>query len=548
MFFPYHMLQRLDQNFGLDMTGLRFLLLISRWPLTQPCKVGEVAGKHNPYNSGGEKMRKRISMLALAGALVIPGVALAQEADLAEQVENLTREVEQLKVQSQEQQEYIAGIDDTLWHDMSTRFHWSGDFRSRFDYYTRDRYTAADPNSTVTEKNNSLMTNRLRLNMYAQVQDNVEFVGRLAMFKAWGMQNAPTVEEGFLGGFPSIDGNVGRRPDDSKLLVDRAIVNWNDIGGTNFWFSVGRRPTTDGPPNQLRMNSDTRMATPLSYMDWPFDGLTIGYAYDSLFNVVDLPGRVRFCYGRGFEAGLGGENTLDDTDFMGISWDIYNQGDRFVYFQSYIAMDVFNYPDFSDSLMNVGAESMFGPRDNIGDIYHTSAMYMDKVADFNYFIGGGWSRTDPDSNGMFNDVDPATGQIIANTDSEDGYSIYLGARYDLPQVAAVKIGAEYNYGSEHWIGMSPGHDDIYASKLATRGQVFEVYGIYDIPGQAVTRLGNAFIRFGYQHYDYDYTGSLDWNMRPYDLSSSSDRLEAVQVGALAVDKADQVYVTFEAKF
>ena len=510
-------------------------------------------------------MRKRISMLALAGALVIPGVALAQEADLAEQVENLTREVEQLKVQSQEQQEYIAGIDDTLWRDMSTRFHWSGDFRSRFDYYTRDRYVGTnyvDPgdgsqmptaHKKVSEKNNSLMTNRLRLNMYAQVQDNVEFVGRLAMFKAWGMQNAPTADGGFFGGYPSIDGNVGRRPDDSKLLVDRAIVNWNNIGGSNFWFSIGRRPTTDGPPNQLRMYSDNRMASPVSYMDWPFDGLTIGYAYDSLFNVVDLPGRIRFCYGRGFEAGLG-ENTLDDTDFMGISWDIYNQGDRFVYFQSYIAMDVFNYPDISDSLIAQALsappeEGGMGPRDNIGDIYHTSAMYMDKVADFNYFIGGGWSRTDPNSNGMFNDfMAIQMGTDGPNTDSEDGYSIYLGARYDLPQVAAVKIGAEYNYGSEYWIGMSPGHDDIYASKLATRGQVFEVYGIYDIPGQAVTRLGNAFIRFGYQHYDYDYTGSLDWNMRPYDLSSSSDRQEAVQMGALAVDNADQVYVTFEARF
>ncbi|ADH86774.1 DUF3373 domain-containing protein [Desulfurivibrio alkaliphilus] len=498
-------------------------------------------------------MRKKISMLALAGALVIPGAALAQELSLEERVEALTREVEELKA-------HTAELDDTLWHDMSTRFHLSGDFRSRYDYYSRDRYVGTnyvvppgftDPVPTdtkkITEKNKNLMTNRLRLNMYAKAQDNVEFVGRLAMFKAWGMQNAPNDDGGFFGGYPGIDGNSGRRVDDNKLLVDRAIVNWNNIADTNFWFSIGRRPTTDGPPSQLRMNSETRMATPLSYMDWPFDGLTIGYAYDKLFNLIDLPGRVRFCYGRGFEAGLG-ENTLKDTDFMGISWDIYNQGSRFVYFQSYVAKEVFNYPDISDAMVAAEVANMMGPRDNIGDIYHTSAMYMDQWQNLNYFIGGGWSRTDPNRNGMFNDyMAMMMGTDGPNTDSENGYSIYLGVRYDLPQTA-FKFGAEYNYGSEYWIGMSPGHDDIYASKLATRGQVFEIYGIYDIPGRPVSRFGNAFIRVGYQHYDYDYTGSLDWNMRPYDLGKSSDRTEAAAMGVAAVDKADQVYVTFEARF
>ncbi|MDF1613899.1 DUF3373 family protein [Desulfurivibrio dismutans] len=541
-------------------------------------------------------MRKKISMLALAGALVIPGAALAQELSLEEKVEALTREVEELKA-------HTAEIDDTLWHDMSTRFHLSGDFRSRYDYYSRDRYVGTNYVDTgsgvmmptdikkVTEKNSSLMTNRLRLNMYARAQENVEFVGRLAMFKAWGMQSTPDN----TGDFPAIDGNSSRRPEDNKLLVDRAIINWNNIADTNFWFSIGRRPTTDGPPSQLRMNSETRLATPLSYMDWPFDGLTIGYAYDSLFNVIDLPGRVRFCFGRGFEAGLG-ENTLKDTDFMGISWDIYNNNDRFVYFQSYVAKDVFNFPDMDQAIVDQMNQDMaysalamaqsygltpaqYGPifegmtpmeRDNIGDIYHTAALYKDRAQNFHYFVAGGWSRTDPNSNGMFNDnaagmqdlqaalamtagLNPGDPGYVPfanyspNTSSENGYSIYLGARYDLPNTQ-FKFGLEYNYGSEYWIGMSPGHDDIYASKLATRGHVYEVYGIYDIPGRAVSSFGNAFIRVGYQHYDYNYTGSLDWNTKPYDLSSSSERAMATYMGIETVDKADQVYVTFEARF
>ncbi|MFH7320575.1 DUF3373 domain-containing protein [Desulfurivibrio sp. D14AmB] len=477
-------------------------------------------------------MKKTFSMLALTGLLALPVVGEAA---------TLENEIAELKRQLAEQQAQLDALDQTVWHDIGTRFHWSGDFRSRYDYYSRDRYTAANPNATVTEKNDSLMTNRLRLNMYAKVQDNVEFVGRLAMFKAWGMQNAPDDEGGFFGGYPGIDGNSGRRASDNTLLVDRAIVNWNNIADTNFWFSIGRRPTTDGPPSQLRQNEDRRMATPVSYMDWPFDGLTIGYAYDKLFSFVDLPGRIRFCYGRGFESGLG-STTIKDTDFMGISWDIHNQGNRFVYLQSYIAMDVFNYPDIADPLTEAAIFAMMGPRDNVGDIYHTSALYMDKVQSVNYFIAGGWSRTDPNQNGMFSDM-----AVGPNTSSENGYSIYVGTRYDLPQ-APVKLGLEYNYGSEYWIGMSPGHDDIYASKLATRGHVYEIYGIYDIPGRQVSPLGNAFIRVGYQHYRYDYTGSLDWNMRPYDLGSAAERQQAAAMGVLMADKADQVYVTFEAKF
>ena len=199
-------------------------------------------------------------------------------------------------------------------------------------------------------------------------------------------------------------------------------------------------------------------------------------------------------------------------------------------------------------MVEAAIAGMMGPRDNIGDIYHTSALYMDKWQNLNYFVAGGWSRTKPNQNGMFNDyIAMQMMQAGPNTNSENGYSLYLGARYDLPQ-APLKFGLEYNYGSKHWIGMSPGHDEIYASKLATRGHVYEVYGIYDIPGQAVSRLGKAFFRVGYQHYRYDYTGSLDWNMRPYDLGSAAERQQAAMLNALMVDKADQIYVTFEAKF
>ena len=150
--------------------------------------------------------------------------------------------------------------------------------------------------------NDTLWTNRFRLNMRVGITENVDFKGRLAMYKTWGNQSAFTDDTGTM--CPVFDGNVTRTPaESSALYVDRAFVNWNNIAGLPMWFSIGRRPTTDGPPGQFRMNADERLATPMAFMDWPFDGISVGYAWN--WGVEPLgDSRIRFCYGRGFEAGL----------------------------------------------------------------------------------------------------------------------------------------------------------------------------------------------------------------------------------------------------
>ena len=404
-------------------------------------------------------------------------------------------------------------------------------------------------------ENTSLYTNRFRLNMRVKATENVEFKGRLAMYKTWGSQELPENVTAF--GYPSFDGTAAREPRDSILRVDRAIVNWNNIGGQPVWFSIGRRPTTDGPAAQYRMGMDKRLATPTAHMDWPFDGLAVGYAYANLFGMEDWPGRVRFCYGRGFENGLlfdDGSN-IDDTDFAGLSWDIYKKGNRFAYLESFMVFNAFNYPDFEDDNTEDFFEFFLGERQNIGDLIHTSAVYQDKWDNLNFFISGGWSHTMPDDDtGMFNDFLAdfnnffAGGNLgdIRNTDDEDGYNIWIGARYDMDD-QGLKFGLEYNHGSQYWIAMSPGHDDLYSSKLATRGDVYEAYVIWDLPtGDAISKFAKTFMRFGVQYYDYDYTGGSDWNIKPYDLDDS----EAEMWGALmpTIENATQFYATFEAYF
>ncbi|SDP22169.1 DUF3373 family protein [Desulforhopalus singaporensis] len=499
-------------------------------------------------------MRKTISALALAGLLALPAMGVAggggaANADLEKKIEELSRQLEELKAAMAAQAENVESLSDNLdemdarseeW-DLAARFKLYGDYRARYDYYNADSVFGR------SIENDSLLTNRFRLNMRVKATENVEFKGRMVMYKTWGNQSAFTSEGDPM--YPVFDGNVTRTPiHDSAVYMDRAFVNWNNIAGIPMWFSIGRRPTTDGPPGQIRMGVDDRLATPMAFMDWPFDGLSLGYAWNWGAEAMGTS-RMRFCYGRGFEAGLLDDvgSTIDDMDFAGLSWDIMKKGDRFAYIQSFMAFNLINYPNFQDPIVNsaFGEMSGMGERMNLGNVLHTSAVYMDKIAGFNYFISGGWSQSQPDASGMFNDPFSMAGP---NTSDEDGYSIYLGIRYDLDE-AGLKFGAEWNYGSEYWLAMSPGHDDIYQSKLATRGNVFELYTIWDLPtGEAISKYAQTFIRLGYQHYEYDYFGSGNWNLAPYDLSDSADLAKLQMMGQDPVESADQVYLTFEAFF
>ncbi len=429
------------------------------------------------------------------------------------------------------------------------------------------------PTAATRYDNDTMWTNRLRLGVRAKVMENVTFKGRLAMYKAWGMQNNPvdyTFQNG-MGGGPymlsslSFDGSSTRQPVDNVLRVDRAYVNWTDIADLPIWFSIGRRPTTDGPPGHLRQGVDKRMATPTAFMDYPFDGLTIGYAYDGLFGMEDFPGRIRFCYGRGFDSGPTEDgNGLKDVDFAGISWDVYHKGDRFFAFQAFAAFDMFNVPDditfpnpiefavWEDDATAYNpldsSRDMVLNRTNLGNIYHTTAVYMDKYENLNYFVALGWSRTDPRTidelgTGLLSSWNTSD----ANLQSEDGYAVYAGIRYDMPD-RGLKLGLEYNYGSKYWIGFTPGHDDLYSSKLATRGHVFEGYLVYDLPaGDKISKYADFFIRLGYMHYKYDYTGSGFWLGEPMDIDELANDPLSAQFYT-PIDTLDQVYLSLDAYF
>jgi hypothetical protein len=113
--------------------------------------------------------------------------------------------------------------------------------------------------------------------------------------------------------------------------------------------------------------------------------------------------------------------------------------------------------------------------------------YLDNTKAFASFAA---SKTDPNEKGM-----------LGSLDSETGTSVWLGVNAPCPILPdSAKIGFEWNKGSKYWRSMTYGEDTYAGSKIATRGQAWEVY--------RTQKLTNA-LSFGvsYVLMQYDYTGS-----------------------------------------
>ncbi len=538
---------------------------------------------------------KKLLVGIMVLVMLIPAMVLASPTpeELMKRIDQLNQELQQVKselgnVQTQQNQtkqtvEQVSKKVGTTGGLPKSRFAFTGgDFRFRVDStrahvpasYDEMGYMQAlqawqqggmqGPMPTINNylqkayspKNDDLYTTRLRLNMLAKATENIVFKGRLAMYKIWGMETANATAAPFFANNGFVwDPNISRRPNDNTVRVEMAYVNWANIGGYPIWLSVGRRPTVDGPPEQLRLNLLHRYATPVALgVDWTFDGISGGYAYFDPF-----PGKIRFCYGRGYQTGfqgIPGQPKIDNVDLYGLSWDVIDDPDR----DMFANIQLFKAGDVPDIMENTNIWGMPNePSNNLGDIYHLSGVFMHKLFGIDYFVSGGLSHTDPRGVsrqfiGLIDPADPSQGQGgygLLNNPGENqqhwGWAAYTGFRVPVEQLNS-KVGLEYNYGSRYWINFTPASDDLYLSKLATRGHVAELYWIWDLPETPVSKFGRAFIRAGYQYYWINYTGSGSWVGKPMDVDSLRDPSNASYMGEPAVSRMDNAYMTFEVYF
>ncbi|GIU25656.1 hypothetical protein TUM4637_11220 [Shewanella hafniensis] len=391
------------------------------------------------------------------------------------------------------------------------------------------------PKSVQDIDNDIYYTTRLRLNLKAKVWDNVSFAGRLSMFKNWGDSTGAQVFDSWRSF--TMDGTSSGNTSGDWLRVERAYFDWKKINGSEFYLSIGRRPSTYGPPSHYREN-ELRGGTPSGHLvNFNFDGATLGY---NLGEITGVEGQVvRFCYGQGFESQWGngemfGDIVTKDTHLGGFNIDAINDGTNFLQFTLFGAKDVNDgfkgTMAFPTQLAGIFAPTMYQdmqkfdnfnfvtrvqPSGVIGDMYLGGIGFAREEAnDIKWFASLGWTRAEPNGNaGMFGgmlsdaifeaELNSTGTEIIMvpktsdDSDTKDGYGIYVGVQIPAPYG---KFGLEYNYGSKYWTPFTQAQDDPIGSKLATRGHVAEAYYIFDINPK-------MFIKLAGLYYDYEYTGS-----------------------------------------
>jgi hypothetical protein len=395
--------------------------------------------------------------------------------------------------------------------------------------------------------NDVMYTTRLRLGMDADVMENLTFTGRLAMYKAWGDSTGVQVFNGQPNSF-SLDGTGAGTPNSDILRVERAYFEWKNLFGTRAYLSIGRRPSTGGPPLELREN-DLREGTPAGHVvNYQFDGITLGYSLAD-----KIPGNVfRFCYGVGFESGFGSADQLrapadrlQDVHMGGINWDILNDDTNRL---QVTAMGAFDVTDGFNGLLVMPVDPVTGaevpapmvmrytPSANLGDIYLANAVFQRSESFLDWFVSGAYMKAEP------TDLTTPFGGMLSDPfelpESQDAWSVYAGVRY--PVTRNTLLGVEYNHGSQYWFNFTQGSDDLLLSKLATRGNVYEAYWIQEF----ATGLGRsrAQFRLSALYYDFDYSGS-GWHI------GAPKKLDEVQIlGFPTYKNSLDLRAAFTAKF
>jgi hypothetical protein len=465
----------------------------------------------------------------------------SQQKELQQKVEKLAKDVESLKQRAKKAEDRALDRWLTV----------SGDYRFRIDSLRGEvpdyfQYTGPTTMPVLTPGyhpvNDTLLTNRFGLNVKAKATEHVTLTSRLLMNKTFGMQTDRPVNAGFFADRTTIlDGTIGHVPQDNTLRVDQVFVTWSNIADQPFWFSVGRRPSTGGSPTHLRQNNEPpgNGGVPALLVDYAFDGMTVGYAPE-----LDLlPGAyAKVCFGRGFESGYNSVNHLQDTDMLGVQVIPLDTDKLRLDFQWNRGFNIFDNPN------NVGAQ--------LGDIdwYGVGALSTLKnvgPGTLNSFVSTGVSITHPNGRHALlagpGSPDSGAGLLVNGTDKSDrtGYAVFAGLRYDLP--SGTKLGAEYNHGSKYWIPFDPAADDIWTSKLGTRGNVYEAYVIQELPLKPIASfISKTFFKVGYQYYDFTWTGSNNWIGAPVPISE----LTATPFNAQMfppLKSAHDVYATFEVK-
>ncbi len=334
---------------------------------------------------------------------------------------------------------------------------------------------------------------RLRLNMSAQLNKNTQFHGRMIF-----MHSSQSNQRVCI-----LSRDIKMSKSLSAFDVDKAYFDYSP--DNSFTFSFGLLPTSGGTPMNYANNTKRKSMFPALVFDMNTYGIigtqkfhettflrailakayslrTNFYPYQCnrenidnanvfglyLDSKFDFFGKALLSFGvnmlHNFKARpyLGADIDTSESQVLG---DIITYG---------IGIDIENFATTQTTIFLHGASSHPHPNGVIED----------------YQIVNSQDGTTEDGSIGFSEAEYAKGAML----SESGFSIYLGAKYDLKK--DINFGIEYNYGTKYWFSATQGAEDMY-NKLATRGHVGELYSSWQFTQKIYTKLGYLYTKENY---------------------------------------------------
>ncbi|KFN38595.1 MAG: hypothetical protein JU82_10745 [Sulfuricurvum sp. MLSB] len=504
-------------------------------------------------------MKQRIMVSAIAAAFMTTG-AIANDA-LLERFEKMEREMAALKAElnalknentklssqlsapsadssktavasssklDETLEEMQDQIDDLNKKSNNNNLKWGVDFRTSVDNL---RYKMADG---TTRKNDALFSNRLWLNMSYAANENISFTGQLAYNKIFGERSMASSSAPFEG----FDWVSNESAYNDELRVRSAYFLYNDdefFGADVPWtFSIGRRPSTEG--HLINLRDDVDASSPLAHaVNVEFDGASAKFGMEE---ISGLDGSYfKLCAGRGMsnaeprfaKAPYSGEDALtNNNDMIGIIVVPYDDKQYSTGLQYTYATNLIDtVTPVSTNMEAVGAlhtATAFAMVSGIGE------GISDFLDDTTVFISGAMSKTDPDAGKQ---------GMLGSNDGKTGYSYWIGTQFPSLISDEGRWGIEFNHGSNYWRPITYGEDTMIGSKIAARGDAYEVYFTEPLVDDILT------FQLRYTYIDYDYTGSNGF------FGSSSGTPTAigdVSSGTDAVSKAQDIRAYLRYKF
>jgi len=343
-------------------------------------------------------------------------------------------------------------------------------------------------------KNFSLASSvRFRLNMRANVLDDVSFNGRLVLQHSTQSNERLCILSDEIKSSGSITG----------IDFDRAYFDYrmDGIESFPFIFSFGVLPTSGGTPMQYAQKRARQSVFPALVFDMDSYGVILTSDLSHLFGHRSF---LRAIVAQAYTMDPNiypyqcNRETIDNADIYGLYFDTYLT-DKTLFSIGVNVLDNLKAhpylgPDLTaNNAQNLGTMLTFGMGVDAERIADSGVTMFVHTALSNPHGNGNIDDYGPGTEGNFTDSTYATGPML----SSNGYSLYTGLLYDITD--SWTLGAEYNYGSKYWFAATQGAEDMF-NKLATRGQVGEGYAIWSFNRY-------MFAKVGYMYTKEAYTGS-----------------------------------------